>query len=215
MSKVIWIPGVGNTTTFDDALIPPGGYLVSPPSSPVPASAQKSTTEQPTMQPGYAQSGSGSSSGGGGPLLVGGAYAGGGWGAGGMQSGGTMNTLPIPTAQQLALQQQAARAQEKARNTVWSNSPDIRAIEERSWDIYVQTGRWDTQEQLALHQQAEDMRKALNPLYKGSGAAGPITQADQNAISLPQVLADPTIGKIAPVAILGIGALLLIGLVKG
>lgn len=71
-----------------------------------------------------------------------------------------------------------------ANSLVYSNDPAIAAIQRKSSDIYVQTGRWDTPEQIAYHNQAEQMRVALNPTYTGS-AWGPTTQAAENNLILP------------------------------
>lgn len=208
-------PGIG-TFIFntDQGPPPPGAVIVSADSSPaaravnaqlvdhsVPAQAIPSMSDQPVMMPAHAQSsgGSGSSLGGSQPIIYGGLKA---------SSSGASIQDPLMVAQ-------AQRAQQMAANMVWSNDPDVRKLEERSWNIYVQTGRWDTPEQVALHDQAEAIRKSKNPLYPGSGPAGPLTQADQNRISLPNVPADPAIGSIGTVAAAGIGAIILLALLKG
>lgn len=52
--------------------------------------------------------------------------------------------------------------------TGWDNDPTLRSYQARAMDIYVQTGRWDTPEQLQLHKDSEAARLALNPTYTGS-----------------------------------------------
>jgi hypothetical protein len=60
-----------------------------------------------------------------------------------------------------------ARVKEKGQQQ-WSNDPTIAGLEQRNWDIYIETGRWDSAEQVQLHTTAEEMRKNLNPLYPGN-----------------------------------------------
>jgi hypothetical protein len=57
-------------------------------------------------------------------------------------------------------------------NNVWSNDPTAAILEQKSWAIYVDTGRWDSPEQKQYHAQAEASRSGLNPLYPGSTDGG-------------------------------------------
>jgi hypothetical protein len=65
----------------------------------------------------------------------------------------------------------------------WSNDSSIAILEQKAWSIYVETGRWDTPEQKQYHDQAEAIRKSLNPLIPrtndGSGEQGMILPTDQ------------------------------------
>lgn len=190
MSEVIWIPGLGNTETFDGALIPPGGYLVSggPPKAPTPSPAPSAPSTAVTY--GYTAPVSYS------PTSV-------------------VSSVPKTQTVDPAAVARAARAAEMAANTVWDNIPAVRALQEQDWQIYVDTGSWSSPQQTALHQQAEQIRMATNPLYKGSGAAGPPTQAAENQVALPFVPPDASLGKIGTTVALGVGAIILLALVKG
>jgi hypothetical protein len=51
--------------------------------------------------------------------------------------------------------------------TGWDNDGAIRAKQQKSWDIYINTGLWNTAEQLQLNKDAEAMRTYINPTYGG------------------------------------------------
>ncbi|MFD0591152.1 hypothetical protein ACFQZE_24440 [Paenibacillus sp. GCM10027627] len=61
----------------------------------------------------------------------------------------------------------AKREAERNKFTGWDNDPAVRSLQEVSWAIYVDTGRWDTAEQKELHKQAEKIRQYNNPMYEG------------------------------------------------
>jgi hypothetical protein len=61
----------------------------------------------------------------------------------------------------------AARAQEYANFTGWDNDPDVRQLQVRDLQIYIDTGLWNTPEQQHLHDLAEQIRKSKNPAYGG------------------------------------------------
>jgi len=63
---------------------------------------------------------------------------------------------------------QDKRRQEVA-NLTLSNVPDIAKLQKQSQEIYISTGRWDTAEQKKLTQQADAIRKGLNPMYQEGG----------------------------------------------
>jgi hypothetical protein len=63
----------------------------------------------------------------------------------------------------------------------WDNNPAVRALQVRDNQIYIDTGKWNTPEQVELHRQAEDIRKTLNPTYGGS-ATGPRDYHEADAI---------------------------------
>jgi hypothetical protein len=67
----------------------------------------------------------------------------------------------------------AKREAQYAAFTGWDNDPQVRALQEKSWTIYISTGKWDTAEQQQLHKSAEEARKYNNPTYGGSDY-GPI-----------------------------------------
>lgn len=182
MSQTIWVPGLGNTVTFDGAPIPPGGYMVSPP----PQTVVSGVIYNPAVL-----------------------------NSSGARPGNAVVDYYYDANGTIQYPKNAKRLAEKQNNTVWANDPSVRSIEEKSWDIYVDTGRWDTPEQISYHQQADAMRAALNPMFKGTGTSGPITQGDENKISLPAIAADPTLGKFATYGALGLGAILLMSFLKG
>lgn len=75
-----------------------------------------------------------------------------------------------PTAQAAVSGNDSAKSKRLAQMqtfTGWDNDSQVRSLQEASWAIYVDTGRWDTAEQKQLHDQAEKIRKYNNPMYGG------------------------------------------------
>lgn len=57
------------------------------------------------------------------------------------------------------------RAAQMEAFTGWDNNPEVRALQEKHWQIYVDTGRKDTAEQKSLSEQAQKIRAYNNPMY--------------------------------------------------
>lgn len=80
----------------------------------------------------------------------------------------------------------AQREQERARFTGWDNIPEVRALQEKSWNVYVSTGRWDTAEQAEWSRQAQQARQNYNPAYNPElYKYGPTNKEEANQIYLP------------------------------
>lgn len=114
----------------------------------------------------------------------------------------------------------AQRQQAMNANTTWSNDPEVKQLEVADWQIWVETGQWNTPEQQQLHQQAEAARKYANPAYQSFGPAGPPSQGAENSIFLPAPHADSTTGafnspnQVFKYAVAGIIGLTLFGFMR-
>lgn len=93
----------------------------------------------------------------------------------GKATGGAAGTTPSASAK-------ADREKQKQAYTGWDNDPAVRALQEKSWQIYIDTGRWDTPEQQQIHDQAEKARKYNNPMYEGL-PNGPLDWMDAEKIT--------------------------------
>lgn len=77
----------------------------------------------------------------------------------------TTTTTPASTTTNSSVSSRDARAAQKAAFTGWDNNPEVRALQEKHWSIYVDTGRNDTAEQKSLNEQAQKIRSYNNPMY--------------------------------------------------
>lgn len=58
---------------------------------------------------------------------------------------------------------------EEGKYAVYSTIPEVASLQRQSRAIYETTGKWNTPEQTALNNKAEQIRKGLNPNYSGGG----------------------------------------------
>lgn len=82
------------------------------------------------------------------------------------------------------LSQVDKRRMEAGAFTGWDNDPTLRSMQVKDWDIYIATGRWDSPEQIQIHNEAETARKAINVTYKGA-INGTTNKAMADALILP------------------------------
>jgi hypothetical protein len=59
------------------------------------------------------------------------------------------------------------REKQMAEFTGWDNDPEVRNLQMKSWQLYVDTGTWQSPAQQSLYDEAERIRKANNPMYGG------------------------------------------------
>lgn len=85
---------------------------------------------------------------------------------------GAQSSIPTGSQSSTSEAARAARQKEYENFTGWDNNPDVKKLQQKWLQIYVETGRKDTAEQNALHAQAEQIRRYNNPMYPGS-PAGP------------------------------------------
>jgi hypothetical protein len=76
------------------------------------------------------------------------------------------------------------RTEEAAAFTGWDNNATLRGMQVKDWDLYIASGRWDSPEQIKIHNDAEALRKSINITYTGS-ANGTANKAAADALILP------------------------------
>lgn len=71
------------------------------------------------------------------------------------------------TSSSTSANSKAARQSQMDAFTGWDNDPAVRDLQVKDWHIYVDTGGWNSPEQIQLHNEAEQTRKYNNPTYTG------------------------------------------------
>jgi hypothetical protein len=70
--------------------------------------------------------------------------------------------------------------------TGWSNDPMIQSYQRSNWNIFVQTGEWDSTTQKTNNKLAQERRSALNPSYDpNANKSGARNKAEADKIILP------------------------------
>lgn len=94
---------------------------------------------------------------------------------------GTGSGTSAVTASTTAKQKREAQM---AQFTGWDNDPQVKSLQEKTWAIYLDTGKWDSAAQVEYHAQAEKIRNYNNPMYEGL-INGPLDWMDAGKITPP------------------------------
>lgn len=93
-------------------------------------------------------------------------------------------TVAAATASGSALTDKQKREKERDAFTGWDNDPQVKSIQEKWWQIYIDTGRKDTADQKALNELAQKTRSYNNPMYNASSSpSGPTDWMDAEKVT--------------------------------